>query len=258
MISRYKGWLLMDISIPIIVAALPILIGTAIGGPNAAQNFAANTGTTEFKLYMLIGAVLFMLVTGSLWQVAFWLRRERMTGTLESLYLAPAHRLTVLAGVSLYANLRGLFSLVVSVFLGSILFGVNPLQGHILIAIAFVVSGLIPLWGTSFFFGSLILKIREGGTLVNLFQWITGFLMGMFYPVTVFPILLRYVAFVFPPTWMNQGTRASLLDLSYFLGNWYLDLAVLWAFALVTPILGLWAFRWMENRLRANEGVAQF
>lgn len=248
----------MDITIPIIVAALPILIGSAVRGPSAEQNFAAKTGTTDFRLYMLIGASLFMFVTGSLWQVAFWLRRERMTGTLESLYLAPAHRLTVLAGVSLYANLRGILSLAVSVFLGSIIFGVNPLQGHILIAIAFVVSGLIPLWGTSFFFGSFILKVREGGTLVNLFQWITGFLMGMFYPVAVFPTFLQYVAFMFPPTWMNQGTRASLLNLSYFLGSWYLDLAILWAFALVTPLLGLWAFRFMENRLRANEGVAHF
>jgi ABC-2 type transport system permease protein len=248
----------MDISIPIIIAALPIFIGSAVGGVNAVQNFAARIGTTEYKLYMLIGAALFMLVTSSLWQIAFWLRRERMTGTLESLYLAPAHRLTVLGGVSFYANLRGLLGLIISIILGSLIFGINPFQGHILIAVAFIVSGLIPLWGTSFFFGSLILKIKEGGTLINLLQWIISFLMGIFYPVTVFPVFLQYIALSFPPTWMNQGTRAGLLNLSYFLGSWYMDLAVLWGFALIMPFLGLSVFRWMENHLRANEGVGQF
>ena len=100
-LARYKGWLVMDISIPIVFAAMPVLLGIAFAGSSAmAQvNFDANlndltgSGTMQFEIYMLVGANVFMIVANSLWQVGFWIRRERMTGTLESIYLTPTSKL---------------------------------------------------------------------------------------------------------------------------------------------------------------------
>lgn len=43
-ISRYPGQLLLDIVIPIVFAAMPILLGRATAGANAEKIFAANTG----------------------------------------------------------------------------------------------------------------------------------------------------------------------------------------------------------------------
>lgn len=265
-LARYRGWVFMDISIPIVFAAMPVLLGIAFAGSVSAagENFNTNlmnlTGasTQLFQIYMLIGANVFMIVSSSLWQVGFWIRRERFTGTLESIYLAPASRMLVLAGISLYANIRSILAFFVSFTIGCLIFGVWPFQGQFLIAILFLLAGIIPLWGVSFFFGSIVMKIREANALINIAQLGISFIMGVYFPIQIFPKAMEYLALCFPPTWMTNGVRSSILDLSYFMEHWYIDFAVLWLFALVFPLMGLWAFRKIEDGIRKNEGVGQF
>ena len=258
MMSRYRGWFLLDIMIPTAIAAIPILLGQAIAGPNAGELFRRNTGTANYVAYLLIGSNVFMIVSGALWNFGFWLRREQQTGTLEALYLAPASRWLVLSGVALYGALRNLVNFGLAFTLGCLLFRVNPFQGDILLALGFLLLGLIPLYGVSLLYGALILKLKEANAMIQLAQWAISFLMGIFFPIAVFPPLLRAVALLFPPTWMNNGVRAALLGVGWFFQTWYRDLAVLAAFCVVAPLLGYWVFLGAERRIRANEGVGQF
>jgi ABC-2 type transport system permease protein len=256
-ITRYPGQLVMDILIPIVFAYMPILLGRA-SGSNPALVFAANTGTPNYITYMLIGSSVFTLVNFAFWHVAYWLRWEQEAGTLEALYLVPTHRLWVVGGTALYSCLRGIFSALAAYFIGSWLFNVNPFQGEVLIALAFVLVGLIPLYSLTLLYGAVILKVREANSLVNLMQWGVSFFMGVFFPIAIFPPMLRAIALLFPPTWMTNGVRASLLGVGYFFNYWYIDLAVLWGFVLVTPFFGYWVFTRTEKNVRRNEGVGQF
>ncbi|MFQ6128869.1 MAG: ABC transporter permease [Thermoplasmata archaeon] len=257
-ILRYKGAIFFDMMLPVILAALPILIGVAIAGPAAAQNFQNTTGTENYKLYMLIGANTFIVVTLMLWLVGYWIRREMETGTLESVYASPARRVEVLSGVTLYALIRSLMAFAFAMVVGSLIFGIDILQGDLVLALAFVAIGIIPLWGISFAFGALILKVKEADSLIQVMQWVVAFFMGIFFPITIFPPFLRYVALSFPPTWMTNGIRASLLDVAYFFGSWYLDLAILLLFATIMPFVGYTIFLRAERRIKKNEGIGQF
>jgi ABC-2 type transport system permease protein len=258
MMSRYPGWFLLDIAIPTLMAAFPILLGQSMAGPSAGEYFRLNTGTDNYVAYLLIGANVFMLVSGALWNFGFWLRREQQTGTLEALYLAPASRWLVLSGVALYGALRNVASFGVAFTLGCLLFRVNPFQGDIILALGFLLLGLIPLYGVSLLYGAVVLKLKEANALIQLAQWAVSFLMGIFFPIAVFPPLLRAVALMFPPTWMNNGVRAALLGVGWFFQTWYRDLAVLAASCVVAPLLGYWVFLGTERRIKANEGVGQF
>ncbi len=260
-IARYRGSLFLEALLPITFAAMPILLGTSIGGSNTASNFNAQVGTTgpkDYMLFMLLGADLFMVVTIMLWVVAFWIRREMESGTLESIYLAPAKRFHVISGVTAYAFFRSLVAFLLALTVGSLILGVNPLQGNLPLMTLFLLLGLFPLWGLSFVFGALIMKLKEANSVVNLLQWVLSFLMGVFFPVTALPLFLQAVALAFPPTWMAQDIRASILGLRFFLGSWYLDLAAMWAFALVMPLLGYGVFTFTEGRLRRREGVGEY
>ncbi len=106
-ISRYPGQLVMEIIIPLVFASMPMLLGRATAGADAAANFEANTGTTNYVAYMLIGANIFTIVTSAFWHVAYWLRFEQETGTLESIYLTPTSSVTLLSGVALHSAIRG-------------------------------------------------------------------------------------------------------------------------------------------------------
>ncbi len=258
--SRYPGGNLLDIVIPTFIAALPILLGQAVGGgaAQAAANFQQNTGTTNYVVYLLIGSNVFMIVSGTMWNVGYWMRREQETGTLEALYLAPTGRGSILLGISLYGMLRTLLNFVVAFAFGALVFRVNPLQGDILLALVFLLVGMVPLFGIALLYGAVILRVKEANALIQLAQWVVSFLMGLFFPIAVFPIWLRVVALLFPPTWMNNGVRASLLGVGYFFQYWYFDLAMLGVFCVITPWLGYWLFTRTERGVQRDAGVGEF
>ncbi len=257
-ITRYPGQLFMEFIIPIIFAAMPMLLGQATAGDDAAANFAANTGTANYVAYLLIGANIFTIVSGAFWHIAYWVRFEQETGTLEAVFITPTSSAVLIAGVSLYSAIRSTGTAVVAFILGCLIFRVNPFQGDILLALLFLFVGLIPLYGVAFVFGALVLKIKESQSVLNLMQWLVSFLMGIFFPVAVLPPFLRLIAQLFPPTWIINGVRSALLGVGYFLETWYLDMAVLWAFLLFAPLFGIWVFNRTEGNLRSNQGIGQF
>lgn len=258
LVTRYKGQLFTEILMPIVFASMPILLGRATGGDAAAANFQANTGTDNYVAYMLLGASAFLIVSFSFWLVGYWIRFEQETGTLEAIYLTPTNRVWNAAGVSLYSAVRSLISGSIAYFVGCLIFGINPFQGELLLALAFVLVGLLPLFGMTLIFGALVLKVKEANALINLMQWTVSLMMGVFFPVAAFPPLMRAVALLFPPTWMVNGVRSAVLGVGYFFGHWYLDFAVLWAFLLIAPLLGYQVFSSMERYVRRHEGVGEF
>lgn len=257
-VTRYPGMLLMDVVTPIIIAAMPILLGRATGGENAGEIFAANTGTSNYVAYMLLGSTVFTIVSFAFWHVAYWLRWEMETGTLESLYMTPTNRIWVAAGIALYSMIRSIVAGGVAYVAGSYIMGVNPFQGELLLASVFLLVGMIPLFGMTLLFGAVILKIKEANAIISLMQWVVSFLMGIYFPVTVLPPLVRFFALLFPPTWMTNGVRSAILGVGYFFGEWYLDLAVLGVFLMVAPLLGYFVFSKVETGVRRNEGVGQY
>jgi ABC-2 type transport system permease protein len=257
-VARYPGQVLMDIVTPIVLASMPILLGRATAGDQAAAVFEANTGTANYVGYMIIGASAFSMVSYAFWHIAYWIRWEMETGTLEALYLSPTSRLWIAAGTSLYSLIRSIIAALASYFLGSWILGVNPFQGELLLALTFLLVGAIPLYGVALLFGAIVLKLKDANALINVMQWGVSFLMGVFFPISIFPAFLKIVALLFPPTWMTNGVRSALLGVGYFFGEWYLDLAVLWVFLIITPLFGYWVFMKVENGIRRNEGVGQY
>ncbi len=256
--SRYPGQIAIDIIVPIVLTAIPILLGRSLVGAAATQAFAANTGTSNYVAYMLIGSTVFYIVSSALWNFGFWVRREQQTGTLEALYLAPVSRFWLLTGVALYGTLQNLCSFAVSFTLGCLIFGVNPFQGDILLALAFLGLGIIPLYGVGLLYGALVLRFKEANALIQIAEWVVSLLMGIYFPVTIFPPLLRWLALAFPPTWVNNGVRAALLGIGWFFETWYADLAMLGVFAVVVPALGYAIFQRIEQGLQRGEGVGTF
>ena len=264
-ISRYRGVILLESILPVVFAGMPIFLGIAVAGSEqaAADNFFRNTnaagqGSANYRLYMLVGSATFMVVSLMLWLIGYWVRREQETGTLESIYLAPAKRLHVLSGVTSYTLVRSLSAFGLALIIGSLLFGVNPLDGNILGALGFLVLGIPALWGVSFVFGALIMRIKEANAVIQLLQWVLAFLMGIYFPVTLFPSVLRAVAMGFPPTLLNDAVRSTMLNISSIYGPWYIVLALMFMAAWIVPFLGYEFFTVVERRIRRREGVGQF
>jgi ABC-2 type transport system permease protein len=249
---------LLDVFIPIVIAAVPILLGRAVGGAEAQMNFAQRAGTTNYPAFLLIGANTFLLTLRSFWDMGLWLRKEQQTGTLESLYTTPADRRWILAGLAAFNLARGLVNFMFSFLLGCWLFAVNPLQGNYLMALVFLAVGVIPLYALSLLYGAVVLRLKETNALIQIAQSLLTLAMGIYYPVTVLPPLARLFALMAPPTWMTNGMRAGLLGTGYLLGAWPRDLAVLVGMCLIGPPLALAILRRTERSLQRGAGVGEF
>lgn len=256
--SRYPGQLALETLLPIVLAAMPMLLGRAVAGQDAATHFAAHTGTTNYVAYLLLGSNVFILVSRAFWDIAYWLRYEQETGTLEGLGVTPTSLLTLAGGVSLYSAIRGLCAGTLAYFVGCLVFKTNPFSGNVLLAFGFLLVGLIPLYATALLCGALVLRVKESNRLVTLMQWGGSFLMGVYFPVSVLPPFARGLALAFPPTWMTNGARAAMLGTGFFFDMWYADLAVLWGFLLFLPLVSARAFQAMERRIRRTQGLGEY
>jgi len=255
---RYPGYLAVDAVLPVIVTLAPLLIGQALAGPGALRNFTANTGALDPRAYMLLGASQLIIVSGALWNLGAWMRRELQTGTLEALYLCPAPRWWILAGVCLYGLCRDLLVFLLAIAIGGLVLGIDLLDARLAFAILLVASGSLSLYGLSLAYAALVLRLKDVTALTQLAQYAVGLLLGAFFPIHVLPTALQWLARAFPPMWITQGMRAIMLDVGWQLGAWYRDLAVVAAFSLATPVLGFLAFRRAESEMRRRGGVGGY
>ena len=99
---RYPSWIIAFLIWPIIFPLGSIFTATALSGPNDASLpiFAALAGTTDYIAYIVIGLTMYMWLNVTLWDVGFQLRNEQMRGTLESNWLCPVWRFSILLGPS--------------------------------------------------------------------------------------------------------------------------------------------------------------
>ena len=261
-ISRYKGMLFMDILMPVFFAAMPILLGQALAGSisAASANFEQNTGMigANYVAFIIIGANVFATVTTSLWLFGFFIRREQTLGTLEALFMTPAHQISILAGLTLYVEIRSIITFIGGYLFGCLIFSINPLQGDVLLAMGLLIFGLIPIYGLSFLLGALVMKVKQANALLNTLQWVIGIFMGVFFPITVLPVTFQIIAYLFPGFWLNYSIQAALMGLEWFFINMYGHLVVLFIFALACPVFGYWVFSKTESRSKKGEGIGTF
>lgn len=263
--SRYRGQIIMSVLTPILIATIPIIMGSAIAGNqhDAALIFNKNTGLKQgsYAGYMLIGALLFQLVTNSLWNFGFWLRREQLTGTLESgVYLVPTNRAYLIIGSSLYVLVRNSISFIFALVLGTILFSISLeiyLPETIFLGIFVLAVGLPPLIGMALVFGAIILRFKEVGAMIQFMQWVFSFLMGIFYPITLLPGIFRVVAQLIPVTWTTNEIRAVLYETPYFIDLWT-DITISIGFMFIVPVMAFIWFSRVEKNILSGSGVGKY
>ncbi len=248
---------LADLLMPSAVSLVPIILGQAIAGDEAAFNFAQYAGTPNFAGFLLIGGGCFLLVTRALWGFGNWLRAEAQGGTLESLYLSPAPMPVILAGVALAFMLYSALIFVGAMLVGALFFQIIFQSNQLLIALLFLVVGLPPIYGLALLYGALVLRLKEADAFIQIAQWLAALLMGVYFPISLFPAVLKAASLIFPPTWLAQGLRSALLDMPYLSGSWLIDISILIIFSLLGPWLGYIAFSKVEKSLRAGSGLGE-
>lgn len=166
---------------------------------------------------------------------------ERQQGTLRRLLTTPTQKTTFLLGTISGQVAASVVQMSLLVGFGALALGVNwghdlPALGLMMLTFALASAAL----GTTL--GTFIKSEGQASGLSILLGMVMALMGGCWYPLELFPELVRTLVKVLPTTWAMQG----LLTLS-LRGGGLTDIlpiaAVLLGFAVVFFVIGIWRFR---------------
>ncbi|NLJ50140.1 MAG: ABC transporter permease, partial [Candidatus Atribacteria bacterium] len=172
-------------------------------------------------------------------------------GFLKEVMVAPVSRLSLMIGRSLGAMTTALLQALVTLGV-ALIFGVNfgfqlSSIGGFFMALVFMVLTFATFVGFGLTLGGVFEDTEGFMGLVNLIQMPIFFLSGAMIPIRQLegvPVLYQ-LQFINPLTYGVDGIRACLTGTPSFIPLW-LDLVVIFSFAVVMLILGARAFDRME------------
>lgn len=257
---RYPTAWIGQIFWPVMLPAAWVLIGQAYSGggdPQAMDAFASRSGTRSTTVFIFVGYAMYMWLSSLLWGPGTSLRRDQMTGTLESVFLTPVSRLVPLFGPTLTNVIWTAFQLFVMGLAVWLLFGVVlPLDGALL-ALLVVIAGLPAMYAMGSLFAASVLRFGEVGPLVQLARGTLSLLCGITFPIVMLPAWAQATSAVMPPTYVVAAMRDALLK-----GATPLDLlpavAMLAALAVIFGAIAIVVFRFLEASARRTGMLSRY
>jgi ABC-2 type transport system permease protein len=161
----------------------------------------------------LVGAVILwdILFRGQLgFSISFL--EEMWARNLGNLMMSPLTPIEFLISLMIMSLIRLAIGVIPMTLLAMIFFNFN-LYGIGLPLIAFFCNLIFTSWSVGIFVSGLVLRNGLGAESI---VWTLMFglmpLACVYYPVTVLPHWLQYVAWTLPPTYVFEGMRALLID----------------------------------------------
>lgn len=201
----------------------------------------------------LIPYVIVALAANSfLFSAVYWvgeiLDRERLRGTLVSLFLAPCSRVSWMAGYAGAAVGETLIRMAIMLLAGYLLFDVTFDPNYATLAVV-VPLYLLSLSGIALVLSGIGLLLKRSNALSNLVAPFFILLGGVYYPVAELPDTLRVLARALPFGYGMEAITAATLDQAT-LGSLQSAVLPLVAFAIVSPVIGLLSFGYLEHLVR--------
>jgi ABC-2 type transport system permease protein len=167
---------------------------------------------------------------------------ERQRGTLRRILTTPTRKGTYLFGAILGQVLAALIQMTLLVGFGILVMKVN--WGNNIGALAIMlVSGALAAAALGTMLGTFVKTAAQAQGLSIMLGMVMALLGGCWYPLELFPEVVRQVVKVLPTTWAMNGLLDLLLRGQGVLGI-LPEAGVLLGFALVFFIIGIWRFKY--------------
>jgi ABC-2 type transport system permease protein len=237
LVKRYIWW---DVAFFVWTVANTLTIVFIAKGIEAG---GGKIDVNEVTTILLVGAVVWAylgIIFEILTETVAW---ERWEGTIEYTFMAPLSRPIHLFGM-------GLFAIVYGVIRAIMLFAVVALFFHLELANANFVAALVVLVVASISFIGIgmmtavlpLISPEKGTQLGFVAQGILLVVSGVYYPVSVLPEWMQWLAKISPATYALDGIRDAIINGAGLSAMWP-NIWPLILIGLVSVPLGLEVFR---------------
>jgi ABC-2 type transport system permease protein len=198
-----------------------------------------NVPGTDFSLIAMVlpSLVGMSIAYGGLSSPALGITADREDGTLLRAKATPNGMLGYLVGKIVMFALTTLLGLLVIIAIGIILVDgmVLDARAWVLLALIFAI-GMLSTVPIGVALGSLM-KSSVQAVLVPLGWTLVMLASGIFYPITVLPIWLQWLAQAFPIYWLGLGARSAMLPAEMAAA----EIGQSWRTMEMLAVLGVWA-----------------
>jgi ABC-2 type transport system permease protein len=221
------------------VANTLTIVFIAKGVESSGVEFDVNHETAS----LLIGAVIWSylgIVFETLTETVAW---ERWEGTIEYTFMAPLSRAMHLAGQGAFAIVYGLVRAVFLFGVCTLFFSLSMPDANFFAAFVVLAIASVSFIGIGIMTSVLPLISPEKGTQLGFIAQGTLLVVsGVYYPVSVLPGWMQFLAKFSPATYALEGIRQAILE-----GQGVTEMAdqivPLIVIGVVSIPLGLWVFR---------------
>ena len=181
-----------------------VFISRGVNLPPAAQNELATKLLVGGVIWAFLG-IIFEIVT----ETVAW---ERWEGTIEYTFMAPVSRPVHLIGMGVYAVIYGLVR-AAAVFVAVVAFiGLHIPHANYGAAVELLAIASVSFIGVGMMTAVLPLISPEKGTQLGFVaQGLMLVVLGVYYPVSVLPHWMQWVAKISPATYALRGNRNQIL-----------------------------------------------
>ncbi len=255
---RYPTWFISLLIWPVIFPLGYIFTAKALSGTDGSSlaAFSNITGTGDYITYMLIGTTMWMWINTMLWSFGSSLRTEQVRGTLESNWLCPVPKISLLLGYSIFDMLFSILYLTIAILEFKLVYNFKLVGNPIVVLLVFLVS--IPaIYGIGFIFASLVLWAKETNSMVFLVRGLMMIFCGITYPLAILPNWMQNVSKFIPLTYSINALRtvitsgANIQDIKN-------ELIILLIFGIVLMTLGLIAFNYTQKKAKDLGSLGQY
>jgi ABC-2 type transport system permease protein len=182
-----------------------VFIARGVDVPPAEQNQLATTLLVGGVIWAFLG-IIFEIVT----ETVAW---ERWEGTIEYTFMAPVSRPVHLVGMGIYAVLYGLVR-AAAIFVAVVAFiGIHIPNANYGAAVELLAIASVSFIGVGMMTAVLPLISPEKGTQLGFVaQGLMLVVSGVYYPVSVLPDWMQWIAKISPATYALRGIRDSILN----------------------------------------------
>jgi len=250
---RYPTLFLGQLFWPVMLPASWVLMGQAYSGNDSQER----AGSSNVAVFVFVGYAMYNWLSVLLWGAGTALRQEQMRGSLEAVFVTPASRLVPLFGPGM-ATLLPMAVVFASNFLAlRLFFGVAPPIVAVVQAAAIVVLGIPALYAIGALFAASVLRFGEVGPVVQLIRGVFVLACGITFPVAMLPLWAQVGAKLMPPTYIVDDIRRVLLR-GDTIADVAGDIALVLSLAVLTAILAVVVFRYLETSARRTGMLGRF
>jgi ABC-2 type transport system permease protein len=166
---------------------------------------------THGLFYVMLGATMMSMWTATAFACGGAIQRQRYLGTLELMVAAPVPFLVVLLPIAIAATTLGIYAFVISIGVGWLAYGIPITVAHPLLFTLSIPLAILAVGALGLLMASVLVVYRYANTLASSSEYPVWLICGLLVPLTLLPIWVHPISWLFAPTWGMAALRDSAL-----------------------------------------------